>query len=228
MSVQCHSDSGGPEVLTLLLCHPLVLFAQCRSVHLSYHQIANTALLYLHLGGLSLGWTNICLSVLLGLKCTGMQCLLKTLRGLSDTPAKYGIIMPFCWLFFSVCFVNTHVECFSDVFVLMLFLLCPYGDDLSLMVFWSPSAFAPEGGENQVVNIDLYVGVVSILSCWHFCLLQRRPHSPKWSSMCLTQWLAAGLVKGIITLRSTSSIQTYAWILPTRLETRLRWSHGIL
>ncbi len=62
-----------------------------------------TALDYMHqvafLGGVwSLGCTSFCLSVLLGLKNTGM-CLSKILQSFSDTPDTYGKTMLLCLFF---------------------------------------------------------------------------------------------------------------------------------
>ncbi len=79
-----------------LLCWAIRLFNGCLvspiygSLHFSLHLTTYTRLLFV-CGVWSLGCTSFCLSVFLGLKNTGMWCLLKILLSFSDTPDTYGM-----------------------------------------------------------------------------------------------------------------------------------------
>lgn len=94
--VHCPSDAG--EVLVWGV--GLRLWSSCfvspiyRSVHSLLHWTAYTTLLCLRLGIFSFGWTNFCLRVLEGLKCTRMICLLITFLSFLKSSSTCSPVSP--------------------------------------------------------------------------------------------------------------------------------------
>lgn len=96
MSVLYLLDVNGQLNQVLRSCRSCVGSCIC-AVAVWFHQSTNLPILHctgqhkLHCclcyGVLSLGWTNLCLSVLPGLKWTGILCLLKILLRFSDVRA---------------------------------------------------------------------------------------------------------------------------------------------
>lgn len=94
LSICCRWTADScPEKLALFYMEPSLKSSccaspWCSSVHSPPYWTVYTTLLWFCPGGLSPGWTNVCLRVLPGLKWTPMWCLSKILFSFPETPSS--------------------------------------------------------------------------------------------------------------------------------------------